>query len=586
MPVRSSMVRARRSLLARLTAANFCWNAGSSACARRPLSWSRSSRQPVPSVSSSSADRPGLASDSQRRGVTPLVMLVKRSGHMLAKSAKMVCTSRSECSAETPLTLWLPTIDRCAMRTRRSPCSSISDSRARKPLSPGRWRAACSRNSLLIRKMISRWRGSTCCISATVQVSSASGISVWLVYEKVSRQIAQAWSQAMPCSSHSTRISSATPIAGWVSLRWIATLSAKLSSDGCLLQVAGHHVLDRRGDEEVLLLQAQFAPGRRAVVRVQHPGDVLVFVLGAGGAGVVAGVEGAQVDVRRRGRLPQPQRADLAVAVAGDHHVVGLGDDLGGMAPVHLAVDVFDPAAETHRIGDLRAREFPGRAVRQPGVGVLHLAAVLDLLREHAVFVADAVAERGQADAWPSNPGNRPPAAPGRHCPAPRRVPGRPRLRACGRIPAGPGARRRRGRARPAHWTCCVRSGIPSTGSRPGAPCSRARAPRFRPSAATAAHVRRATGPASVHGSTPGGHRRRRCVSNCSLMAVPRLAGGLGTRWFTVQSFLDACVATWRGADRDTCSGARSHGCEQLQFILACPCDTMDARAVPARHRH
>ena len=71
-----------------------------------------------------------MACASQRRGVTPLVMFVKRSGQSFAKSAKIVCTSSSECSAETPLTLWLPTIDRFAMRTRRSLPSSISDRRA------------------------------------------------------------------------------------------------------------------------------------------------------------------------------------------------------------------------------------------------------------------------------------------------------------------------------------------------------------------------------------------------------------------------------------------------------------------------
>ncbi len=37
----------------------------------------------------------------------------------------------------------------------------------------------------------------------------------------------------MPCSSHSRRISSATPMAGWVSFRWMATLSARVSSRPC-----------------------------------------------------------------------------------------------------------------------------------------------------------------------------------------------------------------------------------------------------------------------------------------------------------------------------------------------------------------
>ena len=194
-------------------------NSALSASGLSDCNWSRSSRHAGPMRASSSAARPGLACASQRRGVTPLVILVKRSGHNAAKSAKMVCTKRLECRADTPLTLWLPTIDKCAMRTRRSPVSSISDKRARKAESPGHWLAAKSKNSWLMRKMISRCRGNTCCIKATGQVSSASGIKVWLVYENTRVVMPQASAHAKPCSSHSTRIHSATPMAGWVSFR-------------------------------------------------------------------------------------------------------------------------------------------------------------------------------------------------------------------------------------------------------------------------------------------------------------------------------------------------------------------------------
>ena len=37
----------------------------------------------------------------------PLVLLLKRFGHRLAKSAKIDCCINSECSADTPLTEWL-----------------------------------------------------------------------------------------------------------------------------------------------------------------------------------------------------------------------------------------------------------------------------------------------------------------------------------------------------------------------------------------------------------------------------------------------------------------------------------------------
>ena len=165
-----------------------------------------------------------------------------------------------------------------------------------------------------------------------------------------------------------------------------------------LFEVAVDDVVHRRGDEEVFLPQAQLAPGRRAVVRVQHPRDVLERVLHLGRARVVAAVECVQVDVRRRGRLPQPQRADLARAVAGHDHVVGLRDDLSGGPPQHFVADLLDRAAEVHRHADARTRKLPRRAVGQPRVGVLDLPAVHDVLREHAVLVADAVAERRQPE--------------------------------------------------------------------------------------------------------------------------------------------------------------------------------------------
>ena len=99
---------------------------------------------------SSSSLRPGLACISQRRGVTPLVTLMKRCGYIAAKSAKIVSTIRRECSADTPLTLCDATIASEAMRTRRSPFSSISDRRAIRPVSPGKRAPTSSRKRRLI----------------------------------------------------------------------------------------------------------------------------------------------------------------------------------------------------------------------------------------------------------------------------------------------------------------------------------------------------------------------------------------------------------------------------------------------------
>lgn len=49
----------------------------------------------------------GLAWASQRRGVTPLVLLLKRVGKIRAKSARIDCVISSECRADTPLIEWL-----------------------------------------------------------------------------------------------------------------------------------------------------------------------------------------------------------------------------------------------------------------------------------------------------------------------------------------------------------------------------------------------------------------------------------------------------------------------------------------------
>ena len=66
-------------------------------------------------------------------------------------------------------------------------------------------------------------------IISTGQVSSASCMSVWLVYEKIFCARPQAVSQSRPCSSSSRRSSSGTASTGWVSFRWMLTLSASWS---------------------------------------------------------------------------------------------------------------------------------------------------------------------------------------------------------------------------------------------------------------------------------------------------------------------------------------------------------------------
>ena len=81
------------------------------------LNWARSVIQPSPMAAVIVLARAGFASSNQRRGVTPLVLLLKRSGNISARSLTVTVRSSFEWIAATPLVLCDPTIARFAMRT-------------------------------------------------------------------------------------------------------------------------------------------------------------------------------------------------------------------------------------------------------------------------------------------------------------------------------------------------------------------------------------------------------------------------------------------------------------------------------------
>ena len=163
-----------------------------------------------------------------------------------------------------------------------------------------------------------------------------------------------------------------------------------------LFEVMEDDVLQRGRNEEIFLTQTQFASGRRTVVRIQHPGNVFKAVLELGGASVIAGIEGVEVDLRRRIGLPQAQRADPLGTMTGDHIVVSIGLDGFGSVPLRPFAIVFGGTAEMH--GEMRAgaAEFPDVLLHQPVIRVLDLAAIDNRLGKHAVFVTHAIAPGGQ----------------------------------------------------------------------------------------------------------------------------------------------------------------------------------------------
>ena len=248
-------------------------------------------------------------------------------------------------------------------------------------------------------------------------------------------------------------------------------------------------VVDRGGDEEVLLLQPQLLALRRGVLGVEHLGDVLREGLRADGLLVVAGVEDPQVERVGGDRPPQPQRVHPAVLVAGDHVVVRDGLDLparhpaGALDAVGVGV-LLGVTAEGDDLRGLGVRELPRRAEGEPGVGLLDLAAVDEGLPEDAVLVADAVADAGHAhggqrvDEAGGQPTQTAVAQTRLDLLGPQRRPGR--CRTCRGPPRrSRSVRWRAGRCRAGGRAGTRRTGTPrpSPGSRPGGAASPASGP-------------------------------------------------------------------------------------------------------------
>ena len=162
-----------------------------------------------------------------------------------------------------------------------------------------------------------------------------------------------------------------------------------------------HDVAHRAGDQEVLLRQTQSAPGLDVVRRVEHPVDRLDPLAFRHRLHEVALGEDLEVELATPPRVPQPQERRGVGAVAGDQHVVGHPVDLAPVGPGRSMGAAFfrrapvDPAAESDRHRAVGALDLPREAFLEPGVRMLDLPAVVELLAEHPVVVAQAVAVGG-----------------------------------------------------------------------------------------------------------------------------------------------------------------------------------------------
>ena len=160
--------------------------------------------------------------------------------------------------------------------------------------------------------------------------------------------------------------------------------------------------LRRRGDEEILLADAQGLALDVVVRRVEHLRDDLGHRALLETLDIAAGGEEIHVEVVRAVRLPEAEGVDAPVAIRGDEHVARHGQHalIAAQLAVVVAVGVpmrLDAAAEAHLDRVLMARHEPARGGRAPVVRDLGLPAADDALPENAQLVAQRIAGGGDA---------------------------------------------------------------------------------------------------------------------------------------------------------------------------------------------
>jgi hypothetical protein len=146
------------------------------------------------------------------------------------------------------------------------------------------------------------------------------------------------------------------------------------------------------------LLEPQNAAGPGAVVGIEHPVERVGFFQRPAGVHLLAAPERVEVDRALRAGLPEPQRGDVRGVMRRHDEVVGARHQVLRRQPSAEVAFALHACAERDGVAGGGTRDLPRVAVAHPVVGLLHLLAVLDALREHAVAIAQPVAERGQAD--------------------------------------------------------------------------------------------------------------------------------------------------------------------------------------------
>ena len=151
-------------------------------------------------------------------------------------------------------------------------------------------------------------------------------------------------------------------------------------------------------DEEVLLAKTKLLTREVVVVRIEDLDDITRHVLVLYGCLVVTLIELLETEGLLRLGIPYTEGIHDMIAIA-DHWCIVRNRDHGLIAllnELQLAVLVMGlhPAAELDFLLKLCTTKLERVAVSQPVIRHLTLIAVLDLLLEHTILVADATATR------------------------------------------------------------------------------------------------------------------------------------------------------------------------------------------------
>ena len=149
-------------------------------------------------------------------------------------------------------------------------------------------------------------------------------------------------------------------------------LISQIVQAAVFFEMVKQDVLQRCGNEEVFLPQAQLASRRSAVVWVQHPGYILETILEFCRSCVISRVEGVQVDLGRCTGFPESQGADPVGAMAGDHVVIGARFDGFGSIPFGPFAMVLGGSTKANGKVGAWSRKFPRSSIDQP-LSLIHI---------------------------------------------------------------------------------------------------------------------------------------------------------------------------------------------------------------------